>query len=164
MKIALLSDLHDQVGIWKKIHPILSYEKIEEMIFCGDMCSGAVMAQVAKDFGKKIHLVFGNIDGDPFIMMQKARELPYLVIYGRIAELDIDGIKIHVNHYPDVAEGMAYTGKYDLVCFGHTHKKEIKKVNECIVVNPGTAGGLYSIPSFAIFNTQNKEIRFVDIT
>lgn len=163
MTIAIFSDLHDNIKNWEKILEIIKEKNCEQLIFCGDMCAPITMAHVAKTFGKPMHCVLGNVDGDPYLMMERARDLPNLKIYGRVAELEIDGIKVHVNHYPDFARCVAETGNYNLVCYGHNHIKNIEKVNKTILLNPGTAGGIFQPASFAIFNTTTNTIDGIDL-
>lgn len=164
MKIAILADLHDNLKNLELILEMFKEEKPDELIFCGDMCAPATLKELAKGFPGKIHLIFGNVDGDPYLMEKRAQENDNLIIYGLKAELELDNKKIAVVHYPDFAEGLASTGKYDVVFYGHDHQKNQTQVGKTLLVNPGTAGGMFQYPTFAIYNTKNNQIEFKEIS
>ena len=42
-----------------------------------------------------------------------------------------------MTHKPDTIEEVAASGKYDIVIYGHTHKKDIRKIGETMIINPG---------------------------
>ena len=75
MKIAVLSDIHDNL-----VNLDLALQKIKElqaetMIFCGDFCSPFAAKQLA-GFGLPVHAVFGNNDGDPFAILKQTTAFP----------------------------------------------------------------------------------------
>ena len=119
MKIAVLADLHDNWRAWEIILPILQKEPVDLMIFCGDMCSPAMMKKLAEDFKKPVHFVYGNIDGDYQGMEELTKILPNLTIRGQQGELEINNKKIAFVHYPEEAKQLAKGQQYDYVFYGH---------------------------------------------
>jgi putative phosphoesterase len=81
-------------------------------------------------------------------------------LHGDFAELELDNKKIAVIHYPNIAETLALSGKYDAVFYGHTHKHECREVNDCLLVNPGELMGRFGSVSCAIYDTRNNTVEF----
>jgi len=159
MKLAILSDLHDNYILWQqKILPKLKELNATEIIFCGDMCSPGMMKKMTEEFGEKIHLVFGNVDGDKKKMEELATGLPNLTIYGKQGEIELSGKKIAFVHFPNKARKLAESGNYHLVCYGHTHKASKKKINRTLLINPGTAGGLFAPASFMTYDLEKEKV------
>jgi uncharacterized protein len=161
MKIAIFSDTHDNLP---NIYQAIDYIKkqgCEALIHCGDVCAPSVMVEIANKWDGPMHLVYGNVDGDRELMEQKAKDLPNLKIYGEQGEIELGGKKIGWVHYPDVAQEMAESGKYDAVFYGHDHKAWEKKVGTCTLRNPGTLAGLFAKPTFAIYDTETNQAQLI---
>lgn len=160
MKVAIISDTHDHLPNFKKALDWIKNQKIKLVLHCGDVCAPAVLKEAAKGFLGKIHLVFGNVDGDRFLMAKQVyeKEIGNVVLYGEWAELKADNKKIAFTHRPEFAKGLAATQKYDLVFYGHTHKPWEEKIGKCRLVNPGTLGGLFYKPTFAIYDTKTDKL------
>ena len=111
MKIAILSDIHD--NIWK-LETLLSGLEADVLIFCGDFCAPFTLAQIAEAFSGPTHVVFGNNDGDQFLLARVAGSFPHVSLHGDFAELTIDGCRVAVTHYPEIGRALAQGGAYDL--------------------------------------------------
>ena len=57
------------------------------------------------------------------------------------------------------------SGKYDLVIYGHTHRKTTDTIGRTVVVNPGTAKGwIFGFnATIAICDTSTRNIEFVNL-
>ena len=159
MKIAILSDTHDNLPNFKKAIEEIKKEKIEHVFHCGDVCAPATLREGLNIFKGNFFLVFGNVDGDLFrITRMSYEDFPNLKIFGELGEVELDGKKISFCHFPKVAQGLAHTGKYDLVFYGHTHKPWEEKIEGCRLVNPGNVAGLYYKPTFAIYDSKTDSL------
>ena len=80
-----------------------------------------------------MHVVQGNNLGDPQAIHNLMKKSPgSFVFHGMGATLGLGGKRIFVTHYPHYGHGMACTGNYDLICYGHSHVAEIvRKVSCC---------------------------------
>ena len=161
MKIAIFSDSHDNMPNIEKAIEYVKFKGISKLIHCGDVCAPAVMREIANLFDNEMHLVYGNVDGDRDKMEQLAKDLPNLKIHGEQGEVEIDGKKIGWVHYPNIAQEMAESGKYNAVFYGHDHKAWEKKVGDCMLRNPGTLAGLFAKPTFAIYDTENNNAELI---
>src|SRR5574341_991152 len=109
MKIAILSDIHDNV--WKLAAALPGMQNTEVMICCGDLCSPFIVGLLAEGFkDRPIHIVFGNNDGDLFRITQNASKSPRVQLHGALYQDEIGGKRIAVNHYPDIALAIAAAG------------------------------------------------------
>ncbi len=89
-------------------------------------------------FGGDIPRVFGNGDDDRYTISKFANtEFRNLKLYGEWAELEVDGTKTAVTHYPFYANALAKTGNYRAVFCSHPQVLKQEKIGDCLVVNPG---------------------------
>jgi len=144
MKIAIISDTHDNLANFKKIIDWLNREKIQLILHCGDVCTKATLEEIKRSFLRDIKIVLGNADID--------LDVP------EIEEIEIDSKRVAFTHYYKIARKLAESGKYDLVFHGHTHKPFLEKIGDCRVVNPGTAGGLFYKATFAVYDTETDKL------
>lgn len=163
MRVSIMSDIHDNISNLKKAIKISNENNVEQIIFCGDFCS-PIPARIFGEFKGDVHIVFGNGDGDPLTIQRFAyTEFPNLKIHGQYAELDINGKKIGVTHYPIYGRAMAKTGDYDSVFYGHSHDRAKERFGECLCLNPGEIMGWKGKASFAIYDTKTNTAEIFEI-
>jgi len=161
MLIGVISDTHDNIWNLEKVIKQLKEKRVETLIHCGDFC-GPFIINILAETNIPVHCVFGNTD-DQFKATRFADATKNVTLHGELAEIELAGKKIAVTHLPQFAEGLAYTGKYDVVFYGHTHKKDNQKIGNSLLVNPGEVMGKAGVPSFAVYNTENNEVEFNEI-
>ena len=162
MQIAVLSDSHDNV--FKLEAALAEMKTVDSVIHCGDLCSPFVIERIGSaTLGKSVHIVWGNNEGDIRLICQNALRYPNILLHGALARLEIDGLKVGVNHYPEIARDLAASGSYDLVCFGHDHTAFEGKVGDCTLLNPGEILGMNGSSTFAIFDTKEQGIRWIEV-
>lgn len=158
MKIAIISDTHDNVPNLEKALTWMKENQIEQIIHCGDLCAPSILiSTLAPNFDGPIHMIFGNVE-DRDLTSQKAAEFSNVTHYGDQGETEIDGRKIAFVHYPNKAKELAESGKYDFVFYGHNHKPWEEKVRDTKLVNPGTLAGLFAKATFAVYDTETDEL------
>ena len=163
MRISIISDTHD--NIWSLGAAMPRLAETDVVIHCGDLCSPFMLRQLGEGMGgKPVHMVWGNNNGDILEIQAIAAKFGNVTLHGELAELVLDGVRVAVNHYPDIARGLAASGKYDLVCFGHTHKTLVEKVGECLLLNPGELMGLYGRRTFAFYDTVTRQVEIVEVS
>jgi uncharacterized protein len=147
MKICIVSDSHDRADpLAKAVHDAKA-RGAEAVIHCGDLI-GAQTIKPALAAGLPVHAIHGNNVGDPTAMQNQSRKSGgQLQYHGADAKLELGGRRILVVHYDDYGYAFACTGEWDLVCCGHSHKAEVRKVDAVNgkgtwLVNPGTIAGL----------------------
>ena len=155
-RIAVLSDTHDNIWNLDQALQQVAVAAAEVLLHCGDFVAPFVIPQLGEAFGGPIHGVYGNNDGDQSRLYQQATRFPQVILHGEFAALEVDGVRIAMNHYPEIARPLAESGRYDLVCYGHDHVPHWEQVGECQLVNPGEIMGRRGSPSWGLFDTSDR--------
>lgn len=165
MKIAVISDIHDNAhNLVMALEQLKDYD-IEEIIFLGDFC-GAAIARMLSAAPVKVRAIFGNNDGDKSMITKFAcQEWSNLEIWFDVFDkIEIDGRKIFLSHYPMLARPMAKSGDFDAVFYGHNHLKNKDMIWDCLVLNPGEVGAYKTwIATFAIYDTKINDAKIIEI-
>ncbi len=143
-RIGLISDTHGQLR--PDVHR--AFAGVERILHAGDVCGDDILLELATI--APVQAVRGNCD-DPWDP-QLAESL----------ELEVDGIRIHVQHGHELgrpkapAVGAAYA-HCQVAVYGHTHVPVIEQVGGTLVVNPGAAGPrrFALMPSVAILTIRD---------
>ena len=156
-----MSDIHD--NIWELEKALAKCDLADAMCFCGDFCATFTLKQLAEYSDKPLHAVFGNNDGDRFLLTQIAAHFPHFQLYGEFAKFEQGGLKIAVNHYPEIALEIASNCKHDVVFYGHDHKHYIGKIGETDLINPGEIMGRFGKSTFVIYDTQKRSCKTITV-
>ncbi len=157
MKIAILSDSHDNIWCLEKALDEVSRQNCDVLLHCGDLVAPFILAQMAQAFDGPIHVIEGNNDGDGRLQQQVAAGFPHITLHGPYAELELGGRKVALIHYPEPARRIAQSGVFDLVCYGHDHQQHWERVGDCLLVNPGEVMGRYGSPTWGIYECESHQ-------
>ncbi|MEM5830361.1 MAG: metallophosphoesterase [Candidatus Aenigmatarchaeota archaeon] len=161
MRIVAFSDTHDNTENVKKLIRKVNKLKVDYAFHLGDICSPFTIKLFEDLKVKRLYVVFGNNDGDKVNLIKNMpKHAEYFNLYG---EVEIFGKKIFFIHYDFIARAVAFMNKYDIVLFGHTHKKEINKIGKTLLINPGEVLGYFKDPSFCLIDLKNNKIKFYKI-
>jgi len=193
MKIAIISDIHNNLTNLKKVLNYCAEKEIKTIICCGDLASLETLDFLNDNFKGKTYFTFGNMDDDQMTNSVCHPELDAgsrkldsgsgagmtcvyknTKVYKKFGETQFEvgsqtgrgptSVNIAFVHYPDFAKKLAETGKYDFVFYGHTHKPWEKMINNCKVLNPGNVAGEIYPPTFAVWNTESDKFELIRIT
>jgi len=165
MKIAIISDIHEN------FHNLVSFfEQIEnqnvEQIFClGDLINNGIAKALASS-PVPVFLIWGNNDGEKVAITKTSlsENSNLKVGFSTFDILKFDNRKIFLTHYPMLAKPMAKSGDFDVVFYGHDHNKNIDKINNCLIVNPGEISGHKTgSATYAIYDTKTNTAELIDI-
>lgn len=162
MKIAILSDTHD--NIWKLESAMPHLQSADAIIHCGDLCAPFMVARLGEGIREApIHIVWGNNDGDTFLISKVANDFPHVHLHGQLARLEFAGARIGVNHYPEIAQDLAKSGSYDIVCYGHDHLAHESIVEGCLLLNPGEVMGMKGASTMALLEVEDRSVAWVTL-
>ncbi len=139
MKIAVLSDIHDNV--WKLARALEMAHEADALFCCGDLCSPFIVHQLGRGFSKPVHIIFGNNDGDLFRITANARNYPHIKIHGEMFRGEFGGKRFAANHYDNIARAIAASGEFDVVLYGHNHVYDVSRIGKTLAINPGAIMG-----------------------
>jgi putative phosphoesterase len=161
MLIGLISDTHDHVPHIKKAVTLFKDRNVDLVIHSGDFCSPFTVPLFE---GLPMKAIFGNNDGDKYLLMNKCAEIG-ADLEGDFFELKADNRLIAVYHgtYDGITEALQKCGKYDAVVSGHNHETVHEKVGETLAINPGTANGFDGKPTVAFLDTSDMSVGFVEL-
>jgi hypothetical protein len=162
MQIAVMSDTHD--NIWRLEEALPHLAQADAVLHCGDLCAPFVVKHIGDATGEiPVHIVWGNNDGDPFTITKVAQGYEAIRLHGALAELELGRVRVAVNHYPEIARGLARSGLYDLVCYGHDHTAHEARVGECLLLNPGEVMGMNGRSTLALVDDGTLEVTWIEL-
>ena len=161
MKIGVLSDSHDHIPNLARAVHLAASNGAGLLIHCGDLISPFMLPYLAR-FPGPVHLVYGNNVGDQHLISSRCQHrFANLTHHGIQASLEIQGCRIGVHHYPELAKGLAATGQYDIVCCGHDHKAAIQDIDGCLLVDPGDLLGKDDPPGFMLVDLESRQVQHI---
>ena len=160
MLIGIMSDSHNNINNIKKALSVMRKRNVSAIIHCGDICRPSAFRIIVKE-GLPIYCSFGNMD-NPKLLKDEFSSYEN-VLFSYAGKIDIGGKRISFTHFPHLAESMALEGNSDIIFYGHTHEKKKTLLNNTLLVNPGEILGRSHIPSFALFDTNQSVLEFVEL-
>ncbi|ADG12770.1 MJ0936 family phosphodiesterase [Methanocaldococcus infernus] len=161
MKIGILGDTHDHLPNIRKAISIFNDEEVDLVIHCGDFVSLFVIKEF-KELNSNIIAVYGNNDGEREKLKEWLLDIDDKNIISDFHSIEIDGLKFFITHghYKEVLDLAINSGLYDVVVYGHTHKKLFETYNNTLIINPGECCGyLTGEATIGILDTKEKAYR-----
>ena len=136
MKIGIVSDSHGHhINVLRAVD-VLNEEKVQYVLHAGDIISPVDAQAFSNVRGAQFIAVFGNCDGEKIFLRSTIEDFggqihnqPYV---GQIGDKNI-----FMTHIPNSLDAFIESGKYDVVIYGHTHKRDIRNIGSSLVINPG---------------------------
>ena len=150
MRLGVISDTHGHVELTRPAVRMLESLEVDAVLHCGDIGSIAVVEL----FAHGRHILCSAIAMTNTIALAAAIEQAGQTCHGLFGELEFDGVKVALlhsherNRFRDAID----SGRYRLVCYGHTHVAAIDRHGETVVLNPG-----------AIYRASPHSIAVVDL-
>lgn len=165
MKIAIISDIHENFHNLLKALEIMRSSSVEKILCLGDLINPGIADVLAKS-GFHVYSIWGNNDGDKILTLQVATSSGSSLEMAEniYASLVLNGCRIFMSHYPELARPMAKSGEFDAVFYGHDHIQSQEYVGECLVLNPGELSAHKTgLATFAFFDTDTSQAEFINI-
>ncbi len=166
MLAALISDIHDH-----STRLLLALEQARQLgcshLLCmGDVATLSTFRLLCEEWQQRADIVFGNNEWHRECFLRVADEYPNINHHGDAADVELEGRRLFLCHYPHIAARAAASGRYDAVFFGHTHRAELHPASEegrPLIVNPGDIQGRYSTPCMAVYDTEHNTARLIHL-
>lgn len=155
MKIAIISDIHDNLENLRRCLNWYRSQNIKHLICCGDIYNSETLKYLAENFDEKINLVYGNMEIYKESELEQYDNINFL---GRFDVTTINSKRIGICHEPEFIEKILEQSKCEVVFYGHTHRPWDERQNGVRIVNPGTLGGLFQKATFAVWDTETGEL------
>lgn len=149
MLIGIMADSHDNMDKLRKAVEILNNRGVSLVLHAGDFIAPFIYKAFEKLKAKKFVGIFGNNDGEKFGLREKYSS--FGSIYIPPHSFSINEYNILMLHDGALLNSFVKSEDFNLIIYAHTHKADVKKVGNTLIVNPGELGGwLYGESSFAL--------------
>ncbi|MFA4943025.1 MAG: metallophosphoesterase family protein [Patescibacteria group bacterium] len=156
MKIAIISDIHDNRANLRLFLNWAKKESIEKIICCGDVTNIETIDFLTKNFSGEIILVRGNMEVYNADVLANYLSINCL---GRYGSWEIEKTIVGICHEPRyISAVIEENPAVSIIFYGHTHKPWIETRDQITLVNPGTLGGVFQKASFAFWDTQTGRL------
>jgi putative phosphoesterase len=152
-----MADAHDRVPAIRAFMERFAAAGVGFILHAGDYCSPFSLAPIV-EAQMALAGVFGRNDGDHAGLEAEARRGLGIELYGSPHTLDVEGKRIMLVHeLSDVADRTLEA--HALVVHGCSHRAEIERRGETLLINPGEAcGWLYGVPRAAIVDLETNQV------
>lgn len=159
MKLAIISDIHDNIPNLENCLTWCRNNKIKTVICCGDVTNNETLSKIDDFFNDGGWLVRGNMEIYDEDETANLHNLKYL---GRYGVAEVSGKKFGLCHEPlyidKVVALCEKSGGCQYIFYGHTHQPWEYIRRNIKVINPGTVAGTFSKSTFAAWDTETGEI------
>ena len=165
MKIGVISDIHENFHNLIRSLQVMDDNGVEQILCLGDLMNAGI-AKILAHHHIPTYMIWGNNDGEKVdIVRASFREGSQLTVSLNTYDfLEIDGRKIFISHYDDLAMPMAESGRYDAVFYGHNHIVSKEQSGNCLVVNPGELCAQKSgVATMAIYSTTDNTAELITL-
>lgn len=175
MKIAIISDIHDNFDSLDILRELLPRYNPEMIFNCGDWACPFTIEyfdHIFKDLQLPIKSVFGNNEGDIKRFLERNANLlnPIEFAPKSVFDLEIDNKKMAIYHGHDkfVLQSLIQSNIYKVVFHGHTHDERNEIIDKTRVINPGTLSFTAhsrhkSYSTFAIYDSNSNSAEIIKI-
>jgi putative phosphoesterase len=135
MQLGIVSDTHGHIEYAREAARMLESFHVDAVLHCGDIGSPEIVGVFA---AWPTHFVFGNVDYAEGPLRAAIRDAGQ-TCHERFGALEFAGVPIaflHGDDFAALAEAAA-SGKYRLVCSGHTHVARQEQRGDVLLLNPG---------------------------
>jgi uncharacterized protein len=165
MKIAVMSDSHDNIHNLVKALKICLDKEVDQILFLGDLINPG-LSDIFADFPIPIHMIFGNNEGDSKGIMERKFKpgTKFTLASAKYDLLEYDNKKVFITHFPRVGMIAAKSGEFNYVFYGHDHTKSSEKIGNTWLINPGEISAHKSGKcEFIIWNTKDDSIEDLEV-
>ena len=157
--VGIVSDTHDNEEAVEEAVRILRQRGVEDLIHCGDVMAASTVQLFS---GFRFRVCLGNNDS--------ARELTAAAeriggAYAERLDLQIGGKRFFAAHgdREGPLEKAARSGDFDYVLYGHSHRRDDRRIGRTRLINPGA---LYRAAtySFALLDLATDKLESIEIT
>ncbi len=170
MIVGIISDTHDNIMLARKAARVFKEKHVDLVLHLGDIVAPFTLRVFAEEGVGKIIAVYGNNCGERLGLLRTAQKLGY-EIHEPPFTLELAGKKVLMMHGqgpPEetvaIAESIAFSKRYDIVLYGHTHRPDNRLINGTLLLNPGEACGcLTGHATVAILDLNTMRVEIVEL-
>jgi hypothetical protein len=163
MKIGIISDSHDHHTNALKAVDVFNQHKVKHVLHAGDIISPFTAKVFASVRDAGFTAVFGNNDGEKVLLKETIHAFGGQ-IYDESFKGNIAGKRIFMIHRPGVIPEVIKSRQHDIIIYGHTHKRDVRRENDALIINPGeSTDWLTGTPAVVILDTEKMQPEVVPL-
>ena len=162
MKIGLMADSHDRLPAIAELLKVMQSKGVSLVMHAGDYCAPFALKPF-NDANMALLGIFGRNDGDQEGLKATAAQGMGMELYESPHSFEVAGHRILIVH--DIGEvNRRSIDSHRFVVHGSTHRQEVVKKGETLVINPGEAcGWLTGVCSCAILDLETSEVEVITV-
>jgi len=162
MKIAVISDIHDNANNLFRFFEQVKKYSVEKILFLWDL-SSAFIAKILSESDVKVFSILWNNNWD--ICRVKEFENDNFYQSSKVFDFfEVDWRKIFLSHYDEIAIPIAKSWEFDAVFYWHNHDKHKELIWNCLLLNPWEVWAYKTgVWTYAIYDTQTNDAEIIDI-
>jgi len=162
MLMGIMADSHDNMEKLRKAVEILNQRGAVLLLHAGDFIAPFTSKAFKELKVKKFVGIYGNNDGEKFGLREKFA--PLGSIFLPPYSLKFNGHHILMLHDGTLVNSLAKSGDFHLIVYAHSHKADLRKEGETLIVNPGELGGwLYGKSTFALVDLERDYREIINL-
>jgi len=160
MKIGVLSDTHGDIKLTEAALKVFREHEVSQILHCGDIGTPEIIrlfSEIPTAF------VFGNCDPKTETLRKVIHSIGQTCCdwFGEL-ELGKQRVLFLHGHQWDRFEAEIHSGRWNLICFGHTHHAELRMVGDTLLLNPGAIYRTPS-PSVAVADLKSMNVTMISL-
>jgi len=164
MKIAILSDVHDHRDNLSKCITNIQSQSVDHIIHLWDYGAPSACVKPLVELRIPLTGIRWNNDGEAWMIMKLFEWADHAeILRTNYGQIELWSTKIFMTHYDDLARIVALSWEYDLVLYGHNHRRDSHLVWDTLVANPGAIYGDRESASYAIYDTETHLIVHIEL-
>ena len=165
MKIAIISDVHDHRDNLHRCLEDIKNKWVDHIIHLWDYWAPWASVKPVLVLWIPVDGIFGNNDGEKrWIIKQFSVSEMHTIHRTVFGFVELDWKKIFMSHFHDLAVPMAKSWDYDIVLYGHTHIRDFRKIWKTIICNPWGVCWNFELASYALYDSVDNTIAFIEKT
>lgn len=162
MKIAVISDIHDNLANLQKALKVISQNQTDHLICLGDVQELATW-KILDNLSMPVSAVMGNGDKDMISWKKLKANLNHLQLFNSVGEIEFNNKKIIFSHYQGIIKNIItkYPNKYTLGLYGNSHQPWEEMMGKTKLLNPGNVANVFYSPTFAIVDLKNLQAQLI---
>ncbi len=169
IKLGIISDTHGQYELTREAIKICQELNVDQIIHCGDI-GGSEIIRILSVF--PVNYVYGNCDSGLKMTYADIIQTCGGILHQQFGSLTLENKRIAFFHLPDSNDCLRReiaTGRWDLICYGHTHRHFLEqysvpseadpnKLKNILVLNPGAFDQRWEPAGFCIVTLPDMEV------
>ncbi len=163
MKIAIISDIHENYHNLAVFFETIKDMDIDQILCLWDLMNGWIASILAAST-IPVFMVWWNNDWDKVVITKvSTRSWSNLKVWFSTFDIvESDNRRIFMTHYPMLAKPMAKSWDFDVIFYGHDHKSNKDKINNCLIINPWELSAHKTQKAtFAVYDTKTNDAEII---